>query len=290
MQTAFLFIKEQLQGLYPSPEIKSLSYLIMEFVCQKDRQRLLIDKDMQLSSNEMAKIKDIVAELKNFRPIQYIIGETEFYGMRFKVNENVLIPRPETEELVELILSEERKMRNGGRETILDIGTGSGCIALSLAKNLPKAEVYALDVSAKALETAQENAEMNEVNVHFFQYDILHSTFHILPSPFSIIVSNPPYVTPQEKKRMSRNVLDYEPSQALFVPQENPLLFYERIADIGFKHLETDGRLFFETSSLYGKATADMLKAKGYHSVELMKDISGNDRLIRAQYRKTSAN
>jgi len=246
----------------------------------------LRDKDNHLSSNEVRRIRKIVEELKKYRPIQYILGETEFYGLKFIVNENVLIPRPETEELVDWILQlfpvQEREKEKG---VCLDIGTGSGCIAVSLSKNLPGFSVYALDISDKALAVARHNAELQQAEVRFFQQDILDAqalSSPELPHEWNIIVSNPPYVVPSEKKNMSPNVLNYEPHRALFVLEEKPLLFYERIADIGLQHLKKDGFLFFEINSRCGEMTVRMLKNKGYKNVELLKDISGNDRMIKA--------
>jgi release factor glutamine methyltransferase len=279
MQQSLRFIKEQLQGLYSDPEIRSFSYLMLESVCRTGKQTLLRDKDKQLSANEAGKIRKIVEELKIFRPIQYILGETEFYGLKFKVNEQVLIPRPETEELVERVL---RGCTHGTRCTILDIGTGSGCIAVALAKNLPEAKVYALDISEEALEIARQNAELNNVKVNFFQQDLFAPQLSIINYQLSIIVSNPPYIVPSEKQDMSSNVLDYEPHQALFVPEEQPLLFYERIADFGLTHLKDGGQLYFETGSRFGKAVAEMLREKGYQAVELFQDISGKDRIVEA--------
>jgi release factor glutamine methyltransferase len=288
MQQTLQYIQQQLQGLYLTSEIKSFFYLILEFVCKKDKYILLRDKDNQLSSNELIQIQGIVEELKKFRPIQYILGETEFYGLKFKVNENVLIPRPETEELVDRIIRHASGLfpqeRKSPAKSVLDIGTGSGCIAVALAKQIPGASVYALDISEKALEVALQNAQANGVSVSFFQQDIFEDNpFSVFRFPFSIIVSNPPYIVPSEKQQMSPNVLNYEPHQALFVPEEQPLLFYERIADLGLKHLEKNGFLFFETGSLFGKAIAEMLRKKGYQSVELLKDISGKDRMVRGQ-------
>lgn len=288
MQQTLQYIQQQLQGLYLTSEIKSFFYLILEFVCKKDKYILLRDKDNQLSSNELIQIQGIVEELKKFRPIQYILGETEFYGLKFKVNENVLIPRPETEELVDRIIRHASGLfpqeRQSPAKSVLDIGTGSGCIAVALAKQIPGASVYALDISEKALEIALQNAQANGVSVSFFQQDIFEDNpFSVFRFPFSIIVSNPPYIVPSEKQQMSPNVLNYEPHQALFVPEEQPLLFYERIADLGLKHLEKNGFLFFETGSLFGKAIAEMLRKKGYQSVELLKDISGKDRMVRGQ-------
>jgi release factor glutamine methyltransferase len=275
-------MKAQLQNLYTDSEIKSFGFLILESVCHLDKSSVLRDRDRQLSQDERLQIEKIVGELKNYRPIQYILGETEFYGLRFKVNENVLIPRPETEELVDLIKSDYDKLPCS--LSILDIGTGSGCIAIALAKNLPGASVYALDISEEALKLARQNAAENGVKVHFFRQNILVD-FPLdssvdLPKKWDIIVSNPPYITPEEKAEMSKNVLDYEPFQALFVPQDNPLLFYERIADVGLNRLKKGGALYFEINALYGKETAGMLWERAYRSVQLLKDISGKDRII----------
>ena len=264
---------------------------MLDSVCSPNKSFTLHHKDKQLSLNEYSRIKEIVEELKKYNPIQYILGETEFYGLKFNVDKNVLIPRPETEELVDRIIKEkksplgllQKKERNC---KILDIGTGSGCIAVTLAKHLPEAEVFALDISDKALDVARQNAIKNQVDVHFFQHDILKD--EPLPFPFSsltfdCIVSNPPYVTLKEKATMERNVLDYEPHQALFAPQENPLLFYERIADFARNCLKEDGSLYLETSSLYGRASAKTLEDRKFRSVELLKDISGNDRILIAK-------
>ena len=246
-----------------------------------DKSSVLQCKDKQLSLNEHFRVEEIIGELKKYRPIQYILGETEFYGLKFKVDENVLIPRPETEELVEWIIKEEKPQPS---YQLLDIGTGSGCIAIALAKHLSGAKVFALDISDKALNVARQNAMMNQMEAYFFQYDILENEpFPFSSSGFDCIVSNPPYVALKEKAAMEKNVLDYEPHQALFVPDENPLLFYERIADFSRNHLKENGSLYFETNSLYGQAAAKMLENRNFRSVKLLKDISGNDRIIIAK-------
>jgi len=248
----------------------------METVCSLDKSSVLRHKDRKISLNERFRIQEIIEDLKNFRPIQYILGETEFYGMTFIVDENVLIPRPETEELVELVIKSERKCR------LLDIGTGSGCIAVTLAKYLPDAEVFALDISDKALDVARRNAIKNKVNVNFFKYDILKDEPFEFPD-FDCIVSNPPYIIFKEKDTIAKNVIDHEPHQALFVPHENPVLFYERIADFAQNHLTENGSLYLETSSLHGQASAKVVEERKFRSVELLKDISGNDRIIIAK-------
>ena len=278
MQKAIRNIQTSLKEIYPPSEIQTFTYLIFESVCCMDKTHFLRDKDKQLSTIEQVRIQEIILALKKQKPIQYILGETEFYGLQFKVNENVLIPRPETEELVESILQViPREVQ------ILDIGTGSGCIAVALAKHRPFSSVYGIDISKEALEIARKNAENNQANIQFICHDIFQELPNNLPEQWDIIVSNPPYITPDEKKLMSANVLDYEPHQALFVPQDKPLLFYERIAEIGLQYLKENGFLFFEISAIHGKKTAAMLKQRGYGSVELLKDISGRDRIIKAK-------
>ncbi|MDR0427548.1 MAG: peptide chain release factor N(5)-glutamine methyltransferase [Dysgonamonadaceae bacterium] len=281
MQKTIQSIQKELQNLYSESEIKSFVSLIMEFVCKKSKHAILLDKDSEISREERIRIKEIVDDLKKFRPIQQIIGQTEFFGLPFFINEHVLIPRPETEELIDLILHSiqpEKPLH------ILDIGTGSGCIAVSLAKYLPEAKIYALDISNEALEIARKNARLNKVEISFFKEDILTTSEKNSWSQFQwdIIVSNPPYIVPHEKEQISANVLKYEPHQALFVPEEQPLLFYETISDIGLKQLKKGGILFFETSALFGKETEQMIREKNYSSVQLYKDISQNDRMIKA--------
>ncbi|MDR0832636.1 MAG: peptide chain release factor N(5)-glutamine methyltransferase [Candidatus Symbiothrix sp.] len=302
-------ISDRLPAFYSDTEKKVLCDLILQFVCKKDIHALLRDKDTQLSANEVAEIEKIVAELKKNRPIHYILGETEFYGLKLAVNENVLIPRPETEELVDLILrvkGEGCEVKGEGCEVkgagygvkgegcrILDIGTGSGCIAIALAKKLPDATVYALDISEQALEVARKNADMNHVNVHFFQQNILSSTLYTLHSTlytlhstlYDIIVSNPPYIPPSEKVDMCSNVLDYEPHEALFVPENEPLVFYERIADIGRNLLRPYGQLFFEINARFGAEIVQLLNERGYTDVQISQDISGKDRFIYALWK-----
>ena len=278
---------------------------MMESVCRLDKQSVLLGKDTQISPDEKRIFKKMTEDLKKFRPIQYILGEMEFYGLKFKVNEQVLIPRPETEELVEQVLTFARhcdlppnplkgeltSLKREGNSPfrglggrVLDIGTGSGCIAIALAKFLPGAEVYALDISEKALEVALENARNNQVTVQFFRHDIFEELPENLPEQWDIIVSNPPYVTPGEKELISKNVLDYEPHRALFVPQEKPLLFYERIADIARKRLKENGKLYFETSAIHGKETAEMLKKKGFGNIRIFRDIAGRDRVLVGEF------
>jgi len=220
----------------------------------------------------------IIMELKTGKPLQYVLGYTEFYGLRFVVNPATLIPRPETEELVEWILNSVDKTKS---ISILDIGTGSGCIPITLKKNLPHAHISAIDISHEALQTAKINAELNEVEIDFLEADILKDLQPITHN-LQLIVSNPPYVTPTDKTQMHVNVVDFEPHTALFVPQEDPLLFYKAIADFAITNLSTDGLLFLEINESYGQETIELLSSKGLKSIELKKDMSGRDRMIRA--------
>ena len=281
MQSVINYIKAQLKPFYPESEIKSFIQLILDFICKIKPYEISIGKDKQLSDNEREEINRIVGFLKEYKPIQYILGETEFFGLRFLVDESVLIPRPETEELVELILNDYK----GKDISILDIGTGSSCIAVSLAKNIPLSKVYAIDISEESLLVAKKNAALNDVDVQFYQQDVFSAlSENIFSDKFDVIVSNPPYITPDEKKAMHDNVLKYEPHIALFTPQNNPLLFYDRIAELGKYLLKQGGGVYFEINALYGKQVCDLLKDLGYENVQLYQDISGNDRIVRGNY------
>ena len=278
MQAAIIHIQSELQGLYPDTEIKSFSNLIIEKVSGFSRTEIIVNKNTLFSVEQRHVIENFIEKLKEYVPIQYILGETEFFGLPFHVNESVLIPRPETEELVDWIRNENDRNANPG---ILDIGTGSGCIAISLKHEFTNATVDAFDISEKALETAQNNATLNKLEVTFSKVDILNTPE--MEQKWDIIVSNPPYVTELEKSEISPNVLDYEPHLALFVPDNDPLLFYRCIAIFAQQHLKPKGKLYFEINRQFGKATVDLLTAMGFGNVELRKDISGNDRMVRAE-------
>jgi release factor glutamine methyltransferase len=227
----------------------------------------------------------ILKRLKAFEPFQYITGEAYFMGYTFKVNKNVLIPRPETEELVEWILEETNVFKNkiNNSFNILDIATGSGCIAISLKKKLPSAEITAIDISKDAIKVAKQNAELNNVKINFIESDILKTGFDKIKIPFDLIVSNPPYISSHEKMHMHRNVTDYEPHIALFVEGKNPLLFYERIADIASGNsLKAGGFLYFEMNESFSAEISEMIISKGFSNVVVKKDMSGKNRLIRA--------
>lgn len=278
MQDILLNIRKSLSEFYSDSEISALTRIVIEYVTKSSIPALLSDKNTKITTEEVLKIDKIVERLQRFEPIQYILGETEFYGLPFIVNRDVLIPRPETEELVELILNENK----GNKPHILDIGTGSGCIAISLQKHLHETQVTGWDISDKALSVAKINSDNNNVKVTFNQVDILSD--YPNNQHFDIIVSNPPYVLDSEKTDMHTNVLDYEPHTALFVSDHDPLLFYNRIADVATHLLENGGKLYFEINRAKGPETIKMLEDKGFSNIRLIKDISGNDRIVRAEY------
>ena len=280
MKETTLFIRESLKHLYPPEEINSFIRWILEEVCHLSFQQQLLCKDTQLSLAEKEQIRMITQRLKKAEPLQYILNTCEFHGLHFEVNPSVLIPRPETEELVNQILQTEKSPEL----QVLDIGTGSGCIAITLSRHLSDAEVYAIDISEKALTVAQKNAKLNNSTPHFIHADVLSDNIYkqFAQTTFDIIVSNPPYVKEGEKDTIQDNVLHYEPHQALFVPDNDPLLFYNRIADIGLQLLKKDGRLYFEINALYGMKTLTMLQEKGYQQVELKQDLNDKDRFIKA--------
>lgn len=278
MKGSVNYIKKSLAGIYPESEINSFIRIIVEHISKRSFSPLLIE-DIQLSDEQKLEIQDITKRLKQKEPIQHIIGECEFFSLPFCVNQDVLIPRPETEELVELIIQNSSKDKE---INILDIGTGSGAIAIALAANLPNAKVEAWDVSHKALGVAFQNAEENMVNVSF----LLHDVFDDIPldNKYDIIVSNPPYVLESEKETMDKNVLDYEPHLALFVPDDNALLFYKRIADVAKELLRPNGTLYYEIHRDKGEETKEMLADKGFVDIQILKDMSQNDRMVKATY------
>ena len=278
MQVAKRIIRDQLSLLYSKQEIESISKLIFEKVLGLSRLQVHLNQLTTIPEANLAQIKEILRRLIQFEPIQYILGETEFYGLPFKVNSSVLIPRPETEELVDWIITDYRQLT----PDILDIGTGSGCIPITLVKNLPGASAEGWDISTDALIVAKENANINKVNIGFYYADVLSQTFPSHPHKYDIIVSNPPYVTDSEQSLMLNNVTDYEPHIALFVPDKDPLLFYRSIADIALIQLKQGGNLYFEINEKLGRETADLLVSKGFRNVILKKDINGKERMIKA--------
>ena len=270
------YIRQSLQDIYPPEEDKALTMLICCDMLCLDALDIYLGKDMILSECKERELENIIFRLQKNEPIQYIRGFAEFDGRRFKVAPGVLIPRPETVELVELVARE-----NASARRLLDIGTGSGCIAISLDKKLPEAEVEAWDISEDALAIARENNKELAADVTFLQRDVLSDDWKKAPS-FDVIVSNPPYVTEAEKKDMDANVLDWEPELALFVPDDDPLRFYRRIADLGRELLLPDGKLYFEINQAYGRETAHILEMNQYHDVRVIRDIFGKERIVTA--------
>ncbi len=271
---------QALSSVYEEGEAESFFYLILEAKQQLKRIDLALQPDLTFTEVELVVWNSILEDLKKEIPIQYLLGKTSFYGLDFEVNENVLIPRPETEELVEWMLQDCAKREATNDFSILDIGTGSGCIPISLKKQLPQAKVSAIDVSEKALEVAKGNAKLNGVEVNFILQNILE-TADLLES-YDVIVSNPPYVRNLEKQEIKNNVLEYEPHLALFVADDDALIFYRKIGALALKSLRPNGKLFFEINQYLGKETVDLLKDLGFQNVELKKDIYGNDRMILA--------
>ncbi|MBI4947309.1 MAG: peptide chain release factor N(5)-glutamine methyltransferase [Bacteroidetes bacterium] len=291
---------EGLKEFYPKGELDAFVLLTVHELFGLSKEDMLTRKRQPLNAKEAERISSIVNELKTEKPIQYILGRTDFYGCKIRVNEHVLIPRPETEELVDLILFDIKRNTNSptplykGELNILDIGTGSGCIAIALKKNLTNTNVSAIDISEEALLTAKANAILNQTKISFLQADITSPPTPLpqekgVKSTFNIIVSNPPYIRISEKEKMSKNVLNYEPHLALFVKDDDPLLFYKAIAEFAKAHLtpnpsptgeggNTGGKLYFEINEALGLEVKKMLEEKGFKNVEIKKDMSGKQR------------
>ena len=278
------YYASELEKIYGSDEANALIMILLEHYFGIDRVKIAIDPELRLSESELLKLHFAVKELLKNKPVQYILGETEFCGMRFFVDENVLIPRPETEELVNQLVSCSVNQLHSPSFRILDIGTGSGCIAISLAKLLKNSIVTAIDISEKALKVAKKNALANGVNVNFIKDDILNpKNTELLDNQFDIIVSNPPYVCESEKTEMRANVLDYEPSSALFVSDNDPLVFYRKILEFAKKALKPSGEIWFEINEKLGNEMRNLCHEKGFKNVEIIKDFREKDRILRAK-------
>lgn len=266
-----------LVGHYAARERRNIVQMLFKHFLDLDRADLVLRMKEALDVETLQKLDNALSRLLKGEPVQYVLGRTEFYGKQFEVNENVLIPRPETEELVHLIIDEQER----APERILDIGTGSGCISISLADHFSNTEILATDISRQALKVAERNAKMNNVKVEFVQHDVLNKDLEALGS-FDIIVSNPPYVAEEERKELAQHVLSHEPHLALFSSPEDPLIFYRRIAEKGRSVLNEGGRLYFELNSMYAEATAEILHGFGYSSVRIHKDMQGKERILSA--------
>jgi release factor glutamine methyltransferase len=281
IKDAFASFKLGLTAIYEGQEIEAITLTVLTEVLSTSKATVKAFPERELTITQKEEANTILSQLITGKPLQYALGYAEFYGLKFMVNPATLIPRPETEELVEWVLQSVASGGLTGSDLyVLDIGTGSGCIAISIKKNLPAAQVSAIDISAGALQTAKQNADLNNVDINFIEADILSSP-HITRHP-QLIISNPPYVTLEDKKRMHTNVTDFEPHTALFVPEDDPLLFYRAIADYALENLAEDGLLFFEINESSGKETVALLESKGFKNVELRQDMSGRDRMVKA--------
>ena len=278
------YFNKTLKKLYPTSEIDTFLFLLLEEYLNFKRIDVVLKSNFEISPEDLTLLKSSTKLLEQEVHIQYILGKTEFYGFPFILNEHVLIPRPETEELVTSVLNKISKLEplhpieKEKKLKILDIGTGSGCIPISLKRSLPFAEITAIDIANEALIIAQKNASLNKVNINFIQQNILKTT--ALDDIYDIIISNPPYVRVSEKIEIKNNVLKNEPHLALFVEDNNPLIFYSKIAELAKSHLTKNGTLFFEINQYLGKETVELIKLKGFNKIQLKKDIFGHDRII----------
>lgn len=266
-------------NFYNKNEINSLYKTVFSEILNLKFEKILISDNLTINNFSVRKLHKIILRLKNYEPIQYIIGKTEFYYLPFFVNKNVLIPRPETEELVDLIINENKNKKN---LSILDVGTGSGCIITALSKNLDCKLCQAIDISNKALKIAENNSILNNQKINFIKLDILSATINNFKSKFNIIVSNPPYVTKVQKKQMAKNVLNFEPQKALFVDDENPLIFYKKIAVLASKLLSKEGRLYFEINEIYANETLKIIENLNFKKTSVIKDFNNKPRIIKA--------
>lgn len=275
-----LLFEEELSSIYPKNEIKTFFFIVLEEFLNFQRIDSILRANDIINKEKQPVILSIIERLKHEEPMQYILGKTEFYGLPFNVNNKTLIPRPETEELVEWIIEETKNIDT--ELNILDIGTGSGCIPISLKVNIPKAIVTTIDVSNDAITIAKQNAVLNNVEISFLNMDILNSKK--LPGNYDIIVSNPPYVRNLEKGEMKNNVLNNEPHLALFVENDNPLIFYDKISKLASAYLKKEGMLFFEINQYLSKETSSLIKNNGFQNISLKKDLFGNNRMIKASF------
>ncbi|TYB77382.1 peptide chain release factor N(5)-glutamine methyltransferase [Bizionia saleffrena] len=272
----------ELDAIYGENEVRSLFFILIESYFGISRLELALQPELAITTNEHPKIMEALSQLKSQYPIQYILKETEFYGFPFKVTANTLIPRPETEELVTWVYDSVKAFATKTEHPkLVDIGTGSGCIAISLAKLLPKAQVSAIDVSKAALQVAKQNAKRNNVKINFIEASVLEPQPEVFSEGLDIIVSNPPYVRELEKQEMKPNVLDNEPHLALFVENDNALQFYTAIIDFSKLHLKENGLLFFEINESLGQEMIALLKENDFTDIELRKDMFGKDRMIK---------
>ncbi|UIR57012.1 peptide chain release factor N(5)-glutamine methyltransferase [Sphingobacterium sp. SRCM116780] len=280
LQTYHSLFQKNLATFYDTEEIKNLFFMVIEDVLGLSSIQYSLNKDLELSEEQHIRMNKLLKELVKQKPIQHILKKADFYGEVFEVNEFVLIPRSETEELVDMII---RNHQHQAPLRIIDVGTGSGCIPITLKKHLKEANISALDISKEAIATAKRNADRLNTPINFVNADILEWEYIFQNQQYDIIVSNPPYITPKEKEQMHPNVLEFEPHLALFVEETAPLLFYETIASFALKHLSAEGDLYFEINQYYGTETVDMLRKKGFKTVDLYHDMQQNPRMIHAK-------
>ncbi|HRO46918.1 peptide chain release factor N(5)-glutamine methyltransferase [Agriterribacter sp.] len=294
----YRFVCEALSNIYDQREAGNIAVMVMEKITGLGKMDRMLHKNQILTEEQEAPLTHYTALLIQHRPVQYVLGEAWFYGIPLYVDENVLIPRPETEELVEWVVRDERRRLQvtgyreqvtgyrlqgaGGRPAILDIGTGSGCIAIALKRNIPESEVYAIDISNEALAVARKNAHSQQCPVQFFNMDFLNTGQSKGLPQLNIIVSNPPYIPQKDKADMYKNVLDFEPHTALFVEDNNPLIFYSAIADFAVQHLQPDGCIYTEIHETMGEAVKNIFIQKGFTHIIVRKDMQGKDRMIKA--------
>ncbi|APU98240.1 protein-(glutamine-N5) methyltransferase, release factor-specific [Sphingobacterium sp. B29] len=280
LQDFELLFQHELQELYDEDEIKAIFLVVVAEKFGLNRTNYQLRKTAIVNEADKAEVLSILQDLKKHRPIQYILNKADFYGEVFQVNESVLIPRQETEELVDLIIKNHKSSQN---LKIIDIGTGSGCIPITLSKHLNNALVTTIDISKEAIKTAQENANNLKTQVQFINADIFEWEYIFSDQQYNIIVSNPPYITPGEKQHMNQNVLAYEPELALFIEESAPLIFYDVISSFALKHLAPNGDLYFEINQYLGAEMKELMVKKGFEQVRLIKDINGADRIIHAK-------
>lgn len=281
LETLQKSFNSELKEYYDETEVKAITRFALMHVFNLSSSDLILKKKLKADDKLVKKAEAVLNRLRMYEPIQYIIGETTFCGLKIIVNKNVLIPRPETEELAEWITSEIRTSKPEGAFSVLDIGTGSGCLAIVLKKKFSAADVFAIDISADALRVARKNARLNKVKINFVLHDIFKKPAFRPARSFDIIVSNPPYISTHEKSQMHRNVTDHEPHAALFVEGKNPLIFYEQISGLASAGLlKSKGRMYFEINEFYGNEILEILTEKGFSEVITRKDMSGKDRMI----------
>lgn len=285
IQQAYRRLLAQLYEIYNDREGANIADWVIEYVTGQRKIDRIMYKNLPVTDEQTNQLENITGQLLQHRPVQYVLGEAWFAGMKFFVDENVLIPRPETEELVNWMIEDLKKNQQSIfniQYSVLDIGTGSGCIAIALKRKLPQASIFALDVSAAALKVAQKNAKDQDVLIEFFQYDFLNESGWTEIRKFDVLVSNPPYVKQGEKRSMQKNVLEFEPHLALFVSDEDALIFYRKIALFGKFHLNQGGYIYVEINEMLGDAVAALFKDYGYDYVQMKKDLQGKDRMVKA--------